>query len=348
MPLPSLPSSDALLEQRWSAPVMALVIQQVAEPALERRLRDSIPRLTSIDDQVSQAVQRQYEENPYPRWTKAAANRGPISIGEYVQRELQFAGPQHLKTANAGELLVAGCGTGQETIEIALRFPRSRILAIDLSLSSLCYAKRKTTELGLTNVEYAQGDIVALGCVDLNFDVIYSVGVLHHLAEPGAGLKQLYSILRDGGLMRLGLYSERARKTVSSGRTFAEDRGYTATPADIRRCREEIILRGAELGLSGLPGFADFFAMSECRDLLFHVKEHRYTIPALKEMLKALGLQFLGFSVEPETLRRYRERFPRDESSADFDNWNVFEAEHPETFAGMYQFWAYKAANASA
>jgi SAM-dependent methyltransferase len=228
--------------------------------------------------------------------------------------------------------LVAGCGTGQETIEIARQFPKSRILAIDLSLSSLCYAKRKTIDLGLTNVEYAQADIVALSCIGRTFDVIYSVGVLHHLAKPIAGWRKLCSALRDGGLMRLGLYSERGRKTVASGRAFVMDYRYGSTPAGIRRCRGEIVSRGAQLGLTGLTNFSDFFALSECRDLLFHVKEHRYTIPQLKEMLKALGLDFLGFSVEPSTLRVYRERFPRNESSADLDNWDVFEAEHPETF----------------
>ena len=142
--------------------------------------------------------------------------------------------------------------------------------------------------------------------------------------------------------MRLGLYSERARTIVSAARAFIKESGYAATAADIRTCRAEIVSRGAELGVTGLTGFGDFFTMSECRDLLFHVKEHSYTIMQLKDMLREVGLSFLGFSVEPNCLRMYRERFSRKESNAELDHWDVFEAEHPETFLGMYQFWVCK------
>ena len=54
----------------WPAPVAALLTQQIREPQAERELRASMPRLTPIEDEVSRAVQRQYEENPFPRWVK--------------------------------------------------------------------------------------------------------------------------------------------------------------------------------------------------------------------------------------------------------------------------------------
>ena len=46
------------------------------------------------------------------------------------------------------------CGTGQHAIEVA-RYEGAQVLAVDLSLSSLAYAKRKTKELALNNIEYA-------------------------------------------------------------------------------------------------------------------------------------------------------------------------------------------------
>jgi tetratricopeptide (TPR) repeat protein/2-polyprenyl-3-methyl-5-hydroxy-6-metoxy-1,4-benzoquinol methylase len=347
-PLSSLPSAEKLLHQSRSPAVSDLLAQQIAEPALERELRSTIQRLTAIHNEVSRAVQRQYEENPYPRWVKSAATQAN-TLGAHIERELQIPGLQRvLQAARAADILVAGCGTGQETIEIARQFPTSRILAIDLSLSSLCYAKRKTAELELRNVEYAQADIMALDSIDRTFDIIYCVGVLHHLAEPTAGWKQLCSILRDRGLMRLGFYSERARMPVSAARAFISESGYVSTAADIRRCREDVISRGRELGLTELTGFGDFYAMSECRDLLFHVKEHCYTILQLKEMLGELGLTFLGFSVEPNCLRMYRQRFPEDKPSGNLDHWHVFEAEQPRTFVGMYQFWVCNSAELAA
>ena len=67
------------------------------------------------------------------------------------------------------------------------RFRDIRILAIDLSLSSISYAIRKTREAGITNVEYAQADILKLGDIARTFDIIESGGVLHHLADPFVG-----------------------------------------------------------------------------------------------------------------------------------------------------------------
>src|SRR5260370_20286045 len=103
---------------------------------------------------------------------------------------------------------------------------------MDLSLSRLCYAKRKTCELGLKNVEYAQADILKLQSIDRSFDVIEAGGVLHHLAEPFAGWRVLLSILRPGGLMRLGLYSRRGRQDITAARAFIAERGYGSSPDD--------------------------------------------------------------------------------------------------------------------
>ena len=49
------------------------------------------------------------------------------------------------------DVLIAGCGTGQHSIESAMRFEKAKVLAVDLSLSSLAYAKRKTNELNIKN-----------------------------------------------------------------------------------------------------------------------------------------------------------------------------------------------------
>jgi SAM-dependent methyltransferase len=85
-------------------------------------------------------------------------------------------------------------------------------------LTSICYAMSKTRELGVRNIEYAQADIMKLGSIGKTFDMIESIGVLHHLAEPEAGWRQRLSLLRPGGFMRLGLYSERARQHVVAAR----------------------------------------------------------------------------------------------------------------------------------
>ena len=65
------------------------------------------------------------------------------------------------------------------------------MLAIDLSLKSLSFAKRKSQEIGLKNIKYIQADILDLKNLNKSFDVIESVGVLHHMKDPMIGWKIL-------------------------------------------------------------------------------------------------------------------------------------------------------------
>ena len=236
-------------------------------------------------------------------------------------------------------MLIAGCGTGSHSILVAQRFRGVRVLAIDLSLSSLSYAKRKTQELGITNIEYAQADILKLGDIARKFDIIESIGVLHHLAAPFTGWRTLLSRLRPGGFMSLGFYSELARKHVVKARQLVAARGYTSTPDDIRRFRQELALLEKSDELRFLRETTDFFSTSECRDLLFHVQEHRLTLGQIESFLSEFRLHFIGFELDPSVVHQYHARFPDDPSGTNLSNWARFEIDNPYTFAGMYRFW---------
>src|SRR5260221_525523 len=126
-------------------------------------------------------------------------------------------------------------------IEVARQYRDARVLAVDLSLSSLCYAKRKTPAALAQRIEYAQADILKLGSIDRTFDLIEVSGVLHHLADPIAGWRVLLALLRSGGFMHVGLYSELARRDIVAARTFILEQGYRPTVDDIRRCRQDLL-----------------------------------------------------------------------------------------------------------
>jgi SAM-dependent methyltransferase len=235
-------------------------------------------------------------------------------------------------------VLIAGSGTGLSTTEFARYARGARILAIDLSLASLSYAKRMSGNLGLTNIEFAQADIMKLSAIGRDFDFIDASGVLHHLGDPWAGWRVLLSLLRRGGAMEVGLYSELGRRNVVAARAMIAQRGYRPIAEDIRRCREDIATAEDASLLKSLTRSDDFFSMSECRDLLFHPQEHRLTLPDIKTFLANNNLQFGGFVLPPAILRRFAMRFPEPTAMANLDRWNTFEAEAPDTFAGMYVF----------
>ena len=341
-PLGDIPLAARLLEKSWPDTVMAVLDQQIREPEVERRLRATIPRITRIEDQVSLQVQRQYEVHPYPRWIKVAPTPQAKPLLGYLSQKLPLAAlQQHTLTGNA-DVLIAGCGTGQHAIETARQLQGARVLAVDLSLSSLCYAKRKTQELGLTSIAYAQADLLNLGAIDRSFDLIESVGVLHHLEDPWTGWRVLLSILRPGGFMKLGFYSELARTDIVKARAMIARQGYEATDRGIRACRQYLLDldRHEHLGLAVRA--LDFFSTSSCRDLLFHVQEHRLSLATIGGFLRDNHLNFLGFELDPRVVSAYRLRFPDDSTLTHLDHWQSFEKENPDTFFGMYQFWIQK------
>ena len=294
-PLHALPEAQSLLAAAWPDAVGELLQQQVREPLEEAADKRAIPALTPIIDKVSQDVREQYEENPYPRWTLNPLAGFANAIREQAQAGGGGAG------GDAQDILIAGCGTGEHPLDVAQKLPQARLLAVDLSLSSLAYARRKTREEGVTNIEYAQADILNLQGIGRIFDRIESVGVLHHLADPKAGWRVLLSLLAPNGVMRVGLYSEAARRSIVEARALVARRGYQPTADGIRALRQDIIREREDPRWRLVITTVDFYSLSGCRDMFFNVMEHRLTIPEIAAFLSEQKLSFLGFELDPET-----------------------------------------------
>ena len=104
--------------------------------------------------------------------------------------------------------------------------------------------------------------------------------------------------------MAVGLYSERARADLEPARAFIAERGYRPTAPDIRRCRHELLELGPAVSRR-LHDSVDFFTTSECRDMLFHVQEHRMTLPQIGAFLAENDLTFVGFELDAAVNGRY-------------------------------------------
>jgi 2-polyprenyl-3-methyl-5-hydroxy-6-metoxy-1,4-benzoquinol methylase len=345
-PIPTWADLDRVIDLAHAhsdADFVSLLVQQVEAPLAEEGIRDEIRALTKIGGGVSEAVRHQYEEHPYPRWSSLPR---PTPVPLPVRLANLFPGQPGLETPTdrPAHALIAGCGTGRQVAAFRARYTGVEVLAVDLSRSSLAYAARKLGELGLDDVTLAQADILELAGWDQRFDWIECTGVLHHMEEPRAGAAVLAELLMPGAVMKLALYSETARSGVVALRERIAKEGRDATAESIRAFRTQLLAEQAEGSTAhdDVLEWPDFYFMEECRDLLFHVQEHRFTIAGIGELIGELELEFMGFEVQAEVRRRFMEAHPAPGALHSLAAWDAFEVENPRTFRGMYQFWVRK------
>ena len=295
------PSHAALMRCYRAAPFAALPISEI------RQLR-------APSDAISRAVQSQYEENPYPRWTKLPI--GPIND-------------------DAQRILIAGCGTGRHALLNAQPSPRSQVVAIDLSRASLAYGLMKAREYGIRNVEFLQADILDVGLLGRKFDIVSSVGVLHHMDDPLAGLVALKSVMAPGATLKFAVYAAPGRASILAAIALRQRLGLPSTPQGIRQLRQAILDLPADDAARGVSAEKDFYSLSGCRDLVFHVKEHNYTVPKLAELIGQSQMKLVRFQVPAKVLSQFEQAGYRD--PLDLRDWAAFEKRFPITSETMYR-----------
>jgi 2-polyprenyl-3-methyl-5-hydroxy-6-metoxy-1,4-benzoquinol methylase len=321
------------LRERWGQGALAgLIQQQIGEGEALQLQAQSLEALTDSDDDVSLKVREMYEESPYPRWR------------ELTETDIVHW-PEDGKCLNrkGARALIAGCGTGRESAQLAAAWPEAEILAIDMTRASLAYAIAKAAEYHLENVRYKQADILKLDTVlKPDFDYVHCVGVLHHMQDPVRGWEVLAGLVKPGGTMFIGLYGEIPRRSIVAARNFIAQGKYPATAEGMRAFRRDAPKLLTPAHYATLLKALDYYHLNMYRDLLFHVHECRFTLPQIVEALKKLGLVFGGFKLPEAVLAEYRGKFPEDAEALDLDNWQRFEQEFPDTFIHSYKFWCHK------
>ncbi len=315
-----LPLSKSALYQ-----LRPLILHQLTNPRTEAQLATTIPSFTEIKDVTSQAVQKMYEQRPYPRWSSSAVSA--------TQADLR-------KASEGLEILVAGCGTGQEPAFYANIAQSAHITAIDLSRTSIAYGMRQAKEMGfLSRINFLHGDLMQVGKLDKKFDFVASSGVLHHLKEPEKGLEAIVSTLKPNGRMSLSLYSKVARKfALDPASEYIREKGYNSSIDDIRQFRRDLFAMKVNDPILRCTTAADFFNLAECNDMLFHVQEHRYTLLEFRDMAARHGLEPIDISLSPEKKRGFKAAFP-DREFLDFDAMTDYEQQNPQTFFEMYKIY---------
>ncbi len=100
-------------------------------------------------------------------------------------------------------LLDCGCGPGVITVGLAQRVAPAETIGFDLEPEPLATGRDLAAKRGLTTVHFEPGDISQLNFPDESFDAVFSHAVLYHLPDPGSALREIYRVLKPGGIVGL-------------------------------------------------------------------------------------------------------------------------------------------------
>ena len=223
-------------------------------------------------------------------------------------------------------------------------FKNCSIDAIDISTSSLGYASNKSDEFKVNNINFIKKDILDLEDLNSNYNYIECSGVLHHMNNPKDGLNILCKLLKKNGIMKLGLYSSKARTNINKARKYIKKNKIQFSEENLKEFRKAVITdKLSHSKFKGLENIPDFYSTSNSRDLLFHVQEKQFNLHIIKKLLNNYNLNFAGFDFSNQyTLPDFKKYFPISESEFCLKNWDIYEQNNNSTFIGMYNFFVTK------
>ena len=245
------------------------------------------------------------------------------------------------RDSNPGSIRIldAGCGTGVSTDYLCHLNPGAEVLAVDISAGALEVARERLRRSGgaeqVQSLRQEQRSLLDLddeGC----FDYINSVGVLHHLRDPLAGLKALGQRLAPHGLLHLFLYADAGRWEIHRTQKVLEllEAG---VGADGLRLGRELLSELPEtnrLRRTHEQRWAiDTHADANFADMYLHPQETSYDLKRLMALIESSGLYFAGFSNpsvwDPARLLK-GDLLSRAQSLPPSDQWALVEQLDPD------------------
>ncbi len=275
-------------------------------------MTDAEDRSASHLPRVTERVQEFYTQYPFPP-VSAVTGDPPLADLHYVRHVLWPDRPR----IDGLRILDAGCGTGATAVRLARDFPSVEVTGLDLSPTALDQARVRAEQEGVRgNLAFIQGTLEEFDAQE-HYDFIVSSGVIHHLADPVAGLSRLSALLRPTGGIGFMVYAPYGRRPVQLVREILKQiPSESESPVDQAKHARAIVKaltpshpfapdEWTEMGWGSDAGIAD---------LLMHVHERTYSVPELLTLLDASGLRLERF-YGPEAYRP--EHYLTDEAVAD-------------------------------
>lgn len=347
-----LPQHRIQVTAEWPQDLLSAIDSAIQEQLELQKQQQDLTCPRDIQNPVSIRVQQQYNHYPYPRWS-VLGNFDVVNYADAVRAHFPSALDFWRPPEQQIDILVAGCGTGRHAIQLARYFRPVRVTGIDIGESSLAYARKKAEQYQ-TEIDWRLLDILNACQLGKQFDVIECSGVLHHMESPLAGLRALTQVLKPGGLIKIALYSRRARRLISAFRK--EMANLSANDDQLRLIRQAILNGEMEELIPGdwnvIKESPDFYNLSGCRDLLCHEQEHVFDIENIEqELLEPCGLRWVGMlapDADQAASKSRRTATSRTGNTGEGignspEYWAEQEDENPKLFNRMYQFYAIRA-----
>lgn len=248
------------------------------------------------DDARGDVVTRQYERWRYPH---------PIQdLEAWVESNWEWFDPVHAhrilwpdrQYKPDLDILIAGCGTNQAAI-FAFNNPAARVVAIDISQPSLNHQQYLKDKHGLWNLELHRLPIEEVSSLGLDFDLIVSTGVLHHLADPLVGAEALGRCLRKDGALAVMLYAKYGRIGVELLESLFRDMGLGQDEASVQIVKETIAVLPQDHPVHSYIRIATDLQASDAAlvDTFLHGRQRSYTVDECIDLVTAAGLEFQGW-----------------------------------------------------
>jgi len=249
----------------------------------------------------------QYDAYPYPPRDPAdEAKRlvvgSPsqlVEVNHYV-----FAGRRDF--ARPFRALAAGGGTGDAAIMLAQQLADAggagEVVHLDISRAAQGIAEARARARGLRNIRFVHGSLAELDRLGLGrFDYIDCCGVLHHMADPAAGLRSLADALAPDGGMGLMVYAPLGRIGVYHAQAMLRMVGGGADdPTRLGLARALLAQLPPTNWLRRNPYVGDHLQQGDSGlyDLLLHSRDRAYSVPEAAGLAADAGLRIVSF-IEP-------------------------------------------------
>ncbi|MGH3560258.1 MAG: class I SAM-dependent methyltransferase [Mycobacterium sp.] len=250
------------------------------------------------DDPRADIVSRQYERWRYPP---------PIQdLAAWADGNWEWFDPSHAhrilwpdrEYKPDLDILIAGCGTNQAAV-FAYSNPAARVVAVDISQPSLDHQQYLKDKHGLWNLELHLLPIEELPTLGLDFDLVVSTGVLHHMADPLVGMKALARCLRPDGVIGVMLYAKYGRIGIELLESVFQDMELRQDDASVQMVKHALSLLSPDHPVQSYLKIApDLPSDAALVDTFLHGRQQSYSVDSCLEFVTSAGLEFQGWLIK--------------------------------------------------